>query len=140
MGKKKRTDMTQEELAHVRKLDREKQQRRRMKLSKDEKDEIKKNNTERRAEARKKLTESKKERFRINKLISMRKYRLLQNEKDAKVAKYKAKEGMRLLKKEGPIMKYLERKKKHISAVKWRKFLSQNPFYKELEERKKKCK
>ena len=51
MGKKKRTDMTFEELAHVRKLDREKQQRRRMKLSKDEKDEIKKNNTERRAEA-----------------------------------------------------------------------------------------
>ena len=54
MGKK-RTEMTSEELEYVRKKDREKQQRRRMKLSKDEKEEIKINNTKGRAEARKKL-------------------------------------------------------------------------------------
>ena len=44
---------------------------------------------------------------------------------------------MRVLRKEGPMRKYLERYKQHAWAIKWKKFLSQNPMYRELEEKKK---
>ena len=138
MRGKRRSDMTPDELAHVRKLDREKHQRRRMKLNLAQKEEIKKKDRERRAEARKQLKNDEKERIGISNLIRMRKYRLMQTEDSKNEAKNKAKKGMRILRKEGPIRKYLERKKKHKWAVKWRRFLSQNPSYKELEEKKQK--
>ena len=156
---KKRTEMTPEELRHVRQLERERKQKRRLQLNKEEKENIRVKDRERRAEARlrmekeqkekiratdrkrraearKKMEQNKKDKERIAKLISMRKYRLVETEEKKKIAREKAKEGMRVLRREGPIKKYLYRTKRHLWTVKWRKFLSKNPMYRELEEKK----
>ena len=155
----KRNEMTPEKLAEIRKLDRERKQRKRMSQSKDESENIRARDRERRAEARKKMDEEKKarirvidkerkaeairkmkkedlEKFRITKLIRMRKYRLMATEGNKQLARNKAKMGMMVLRIEGPMRKYLERNKKHIWAVKWKKFLSKNPQLKELEQKK----
>ena len=92
---------------------------------------------ESRAKAREKLNEKERKKERMAALIGMRKYRLKETKENRKLAKKKAKEGMRILRKEGPIRKYVERSRRHLWAVKWKKFLSQNPEYKELEEKKK---
>ena len=146
---KKREEMTPEELEHLRKLEREKKQRRRMKLTKEEKYTIREKETLGRAEARKKMTKEEKEyknviererrararkkmgdreteKERISALIGMRKYRLTETEESKKLAREKAKKGMRILRREGPIRKYLERTRRHVWTVKWRKFLSLN--------------
>ena len=134
---KKRKDMTPEELAHFRKLEKDRKQRYRMKLSEEKKDMIRARDSESRAKARKNLNEKEKKKERLAALIGMRKYRLKETKENRKLAKKKAKEGMRILRKEGPIRKYVERSRRHLWAVKWNKFLSQNPEYKELEEKKK---
>ena len=134
---KKRKDMTPEKLANIRRLDRERKQRYRMKLNEEEKAKIRVKDRQSRAKAREIMTEKDKDKERINSLIGMRKYRLMESEEKKKLAKNKAKEGMRILRKEGPIRKYLDRTKRHIWAVKWKKFLSQNPEFKELEKKKK---
>ena len=78
-----------------------------------------------------------KERNNLNKLIFMRKQRLLQSEEEKIISRKKAREGMRIFRKEGPIREYLERNKKHVWAVKWRKVLSKNQKLKDLEDKKK---
>ena len=160
---KKRNEMTAEELAIVRKQDRERKQLRRLQLDEEEKERIKAKDRERRAEtrakmeneqkeeiraierkrraeARKKMDKKELDRERINKLIRMRKNRLLQTEENKKIARDKAKEGMLVLRREGPIREYRERTRRHLWTVKWRKFLSQNPMYRELEQKKMKNK
>ena len=158
---KKRNELTPEKLAEVRKLDRERKQKQRMNQSKEESENIRARDKERRAEARKKLEKEKKaqvraidrekkaealkkmkkedlEKINTPKLIRMRKHRLLETEGDKQIARSKAKLGMRVLRLQGPMRKYLERNKKHIWAVKWKKFLAKNPLLKELEEKKRK--
>ena len=160
MTGKRRSEMTSEELAHVRQQDKERKQWARLRLNEEEKETIRVKDRERRAEARKKLKEEQKEKIRatdrerranargkltkkakdkekLTKLIRMRKNRLTETEESKKIARNKAKEGMKVLRRDGPIRKYFERTKKHSWAVKWRKFLSQNPFYRELAEKKK---
>ena len=142
--------MTSEELAHVRQQDKERKQRARLQLNEEEKETIRVKDRERRAEARKKLKEEQKEKIRatdrerranargkltkkakdkekITKLIRMRKNRLTETEESKKIARNKAKEGMKVLRRDGPMRKYFERTKKHSWAVKWKKFLSKNP-------------
>ena len=135
--KRKRKDMTPGELAQIRKADRERQQRRRFKLAEQEKEKIRIKDRESRAKVWGKMTEKEKEKERIMNVIRMRKYRLMETEEKRKLAQNKAKEGMRILRKEGPIRNYLERNRRHACAVKWKKFLSQNPKFKKLEEEKK---
>ena len=134
---KKRSEMTPEELEQVRKLDREKKQRRRKNMEKEEKDRIRAIDKERRAEARGKMCKKKRDKIKIANLIRMRKNRLMETVEKVQIARNKAKMGMRVLRKEGPMRKYIERNKQHVWAVKWRKFLSQNPKYQKLEEKKK---
>ena len=135
--KKKRKDMTPGELAQIRKADRERQQRRRIKLDEQEKEKIRIKDRESRAKVMEKMTEKEKEKKRVIKVIRMRKYCLMETEEKRKLAQNKAKEGMRILRKEGPIRNYIERNKRHAWAVKWKKFLSQNPEFQELEKKKK---
>ena len=138
MGKNKnRKDMTPEELAHIRRLDRERKQRYRINLNKEKKDKIRVKDRQSKAEARKNKTEKEKDEERITSLIGMRKYRLMESEENRKIARNKAKEGMKILRKEGPIRKYVERARRHVWAVRWKKYLSQNPELKELEKKKK---
>ena len=132
-GTKKRSDMTPEELAHTRKLERIRQKRRRENLTAQKKEEIEKKDRE----AKHKKRASNKEESKINSLIYVRKHRLMQSEEKKSIARYKAKVGMRICRKEGPLKDFIERTKKHIWAVKWRKFLSQSPKFKELEMKKK---
>ena len=159
-GGRKRSEMTQEELAQVRKLDRDKKQKRRMNLSEEEKNKIREKDRKSRAEERKNMEEEEKERIRaidrvrkaerrkkgrkedeekvkINDLIRKRRTRLMETEGEKQLYRDKAKIGMRVLRKEGPMRKYQERNKQHKWAVKWKKFLSQNPMFRELEEKKK---
>ena len=89
---------------------------------------------------RKYMILAEKERNNLNKLIFMRKHRLLQSEEQKIISRKKAREGMRIFRKDGPIREYLERNKKHVWAVKWRKVLSQNLKLKDLEDKKKKRK
>ena len=156
---KRRTEMTTEELTHIRQLERERKQKRRLELDEEEKEKIRTTDRgrraearlrmekeqkekiraterERRAEARKKMDQTEKDKERIAKLISMRKLRLVETEEKKKIAREKAKEGMRVLRREGPIRKYLYRTKRHLWTVKWRRFLSKNPMYRELEAKK----
>ena len=84
----------------------------------------------------KKMKQNEKDKEKIAKLISMRKFRLVETEEKKKIEREKAKEGMKVLRREGPIRKYLYRTKRHLWTVKWRKFLSKNPKYRELEEKK----
>ena len=65
----------------------------------------------------------------------MRKYWLVETEENKKISRKKAKEGMVVLRREGPIREYRERTKRHLWTVKWRKFLSQNPMYRELKKK-----
>ena len=156
---KKRTEMTSEELRHIRQLERERKKKRRLELDEEEKEKIRAKDRERRAEARlrmeneqkekiraiarerraeamKKMKQNEKDKEKIAKLISMRKFRLVETEEKKKIEREKAKEGMKVLRREGPIRKYLYRTKRHLWTVKWRKFLSKNPKYRELEEKK----
>ena len=135
-GMKKRCDMTDEELTHVRELDRSRQKRRRSNISIEEKEIIKIKDKKAKQRKRDSFTQAEKEKVKTDHLIQKRKYRLLQSEKSKTIARYKAKEGMRVLRKEGPIRKFLYRTKRHLWTVKWRRFLSQNPIYRELEEKK----
>ena len=138
-GSKMRSDMTNEELAHIRELDRKRQRRRRrMNQTKQEKDMIKIKDREARKLKRNLLTTAEKEKHKTKLLIQVRKHRLLQSETNKSIARYKAKEGMRVFRKEGPLKEFSERRKKHIWAVKWKKFLSCNPRIRELEEKSKK--
>ena len=137
MGKNKnRKDMTSEELAHIRRLDRERKQRYRINLNKEKKDKIRVKDRQSKAEARKSKTEKEKDEERITSLIGMRKYRLMESEENRKIARNKAKEEMKILRKRGQIRKYVERARRHVWAVRWKKYLSQNPELKELEKKK----
>ena len=100
----------------------------------------KKNNRAIKQKQRKCMILADKERNNLKKLIFMRKQRLLQSEEEKIILRTKAREGMRTFRKEGPIREYLERNKKHVWAVKWRKVLSQNLKLKDLEDEKKKRK
>ena len=133
---KKKSDMTNEELAHIREADRSRQKRRRMNLSTQEKEMIKIRDRKAKQKKRNSLTQVEKDKANVKLLIQIRKYRLLQSEKSKSIARYKAKLGMRVLRKEGPIMEFSERIKKHIWAVKWRKFLACNPNIRELEKKR----
>ena len=160
MTGKRRSEMTSEELAHVRQLDKERKQKARLGLNEEEKEKIRAKDRERRAEARQKLKEEQKEKIRaiererranawgkltekgkdkenITKLIRMRKNRLIEDEESKRMARNKAKEGRKVLRRDGPMRKYFERTKKHSWAVKWKKFLSQNPMYRVQAEKKK---
>ena len=97
----------------------------------------KKSNRKMKQKQRKCVILAEKERNNLNKLIFMRKQRLLQSEEEKIITRKKAREGMRIFRKEGPIREYLERNKKHVWAVKWRKVLSQNQKLKDLEDKKK---
>ena len=132
-GTKKRSEMTPIELAHLREIERKSQRKKRINETSAEKERIRMQDKDKKQKDR----TSKKESINIRTVIRMRKHRLLQSENKKSLARNKAKEGMRVLRREGPLRDYLERKKKHVWAVKWRKFLSQNPKIKELEERKK---
>ena len=132
-GTKKRSDMTPEELDHIRQLERNRQHRRRINLTVQKKEEILKKDRE----AKQRKRASNKEKSRIYSLIHVRKHRLMQSEEKKSIARYKAKVGMKICRKEGPLKDFIERKKKHTWAVKWRKFLSQNPEVRELEKKKK---
>ena len=138
-GSKKRSEMTQEELILVRELDRKKAQRRRLKLTREKKEEIKKKDRERKRKPEERRDETKeiREKKKMSSLMSMRKLRLLENEESKALARHNAKEGMRVFRREGPIRDYKERKKKHLWAVRWKKYLIQNPKISELEEKKK---
>ena len=133
-GTKKRSDMTPEELAHMRKLERIRQEKRRMNLSAQKKEEIMRKDRE----AKQRKREANREKANIKSLIYMRKHRLLQSEAKKSIVRCKARIGMRCCRKEGALKDYVERRKKHIWAVKWRKFLSQNPKLRELDRKKKK--
>ena len=132
-GTKKRSDMTPEELDHTRQLERIRQKRRRKNLTVQKKEEILKKDRE----AKQKKRALNKEKSKISSLLYVRKHRLMQSEEKKSIARYKARVGMRLCRKEGPLKEFIERKKKHTWAVKWRKFLSQNPKVRELEKKKK---
>ena len=123
---KRRCEMTVEELSVARNLDRIRKQKNRMNLTSKEKEDAKLKDRER------------KKKLRVQSLICMRKLRLLQSEQSKSIARYKAKEGMRVRRREGPMREYMERNKKHIWAVKWRKFLSLNPKIRALDGEKKK--
>ena len=114
-------DMTPEELAHIRRLDRERKQRYRINLNKEKKDKIRVKDRQSKAEARKSKTEKEKDEERITSLIGMRKYRLMESEENRKIARNKAKEEMKILRKRGQIRKYVERARRHVWAVKWNK-------------------
>ena len=148
--------LNEEEKEKIRAKDREKRAEARKKLEEEQKEKIKAADKERRATARKNMKEEHKEKARANererrekmtikekdkkkiiKLIRMRKHRLLESDENKKIARNKAKVGMKVLRRDGPIRKYLERPKKHSWAVKWKKFLSQHPMYQELERKKK---
>ena len=105
-------------------------------MKEEQKEKVRTNERERRAIARSKQTKKAKDKEKFNKLIRMRKHRLLETEESKQCARNKAKEGMKVLRRDGPIRSYLERPKKHSWAVKWKKFLSQNPIYRELEKKK----
>ena len=122
---KRRCEMTVEELSVARNLDRIRKQKNRMNLTSKEKEDAKLKDRER------------KKKLRVQSLICMRKLRLLQSEQSKSIARYKAKEGMRVRRREGPMREYMERNKKHIWAVKWRKFLSLNPKIRALDGEKK---
>ena len=135
-GTKKRSEMTNDELAHIRELDRKSKKIRRNNLTSQEKDVIRIKDRNAKQIKRNSLTLAQKEKNKIKILIQVRTHRLLQSERNKSVARYKAKEGMRVFRKEGPMREFSERRKKHIWAVKWKKFLSLNPMIKELEEKK----
>ena len=140
-GTKKRSEMTQEELTLVRELDKKKKQKRRQKLTEEEREEIRDKDRKRKRKRKpesKKDPKEKREKGNISSLLSMRKLRLLQTEEKKSLARQKAKEGMRIYRQEGPVREYKERDKKHKWAVKWKKYLLQNPMICELEEKKKK--
>ena len=137
-GTKKRSEMTNEELAHVRKLDRNSKKIRRNNLTMEEKDVIKIKDRKAKQMKRNSLTIAQKEKNKIKLLIQVRKHRLLQSEINKSIARYKAKGGMRVIREKGPMRAFSERRKKHVWAVKWKKFLSCNPIIRELEEKKKK--
>ena len=122
---KRRCEMTVEELSVARNLDRIRKQKNRMNLTSKEKEDAKLKDRER------------KKKLRVQSLICMRKLQLLQSEQSKSIARYKAKEGMRVRRREGPMREYMERNKKHIWAVKWRKFLSLNPKIRALDGEKK---
>ena len=132
-GTIKRSEMTAEELAHIREKDRICKKKKRMNLTPEEKEIVKMKDRDRKQKDRTK----KKEKINVNTVIRMRKHRLLQTDNKKLIARDKAKEGMRVWRKEGPVRDYFERTKKHVWAVKWRKFLSKNPKIRELEEKKK---
>ena len=119
---KKRTEMTSEELRHIRQLERERKQKRRLELDEEEKEKIRAKDMERRAEARlrmeneqkekiraiarerraearKKMKQNEKDKEKIAKLISMRKFRLVETEEKKKIEREKAKEGMKVLRR-----------------------------------------
>lgn len=149
---KKRSEMTNEELIRVRESDKVRKQNERMNQTSQEKENNKEKDRKRKARGsqdsnrkakqkqRKTLTLDEKERKNLETLIHMRKRRLLQTEEMKSLARYKAKVGMRTCRKDGPMRDYLERNKRHVWAVKWRKFLSKNPILRDLEEKKKKKK
>ena len=83
---KKRSEMTDEELNKVREIDR-----------------VRKQNSN------KNLTNQESEKNKIKSLILMRKMRLLQSEEKKSIDRYKARNGMKALRKEGPMRKYVER-------------------------------
>ena len=132
-GTKKRSEMTPEELAHLRDIEKKSKRKKRINETSAGKEIIRMKDKDRKQKDR----TTNKESFNISTVIHMRKHRLLQSENKKSLARNKAKEGMRVLRREGPLRDYLERNKKHVWAVKWRKFLSQNPKIKELQERKK---
>ena len=137
-GTKKRSEMTNDELAHIRELDRKSKKIRRNNLTSQEKDVIRIKDRNAKQIKRNSLTLAQKEKNKIKLLIQVRKHRLLQSERNKSIARYKAKEGMRVIRKEGPMREFTERRKKHVWAIKWRKFLSCNPIIRDLEEKKKK--
>ena len=55
-------------------------------------------------------------------------------------ARQKAKDGMRMHRKEGALRIFKERNKKHLWAVKWKTYLSKNPDISQLEDEKRKKK
>lgn len=146
---KRRSDMSAEELTVARNLDRVRKQKDRTKKKeilgdiKIETMEEKKyrkqleNNRKFKQKQRKSLTLAEKEMVRVQSVIGMRKFRLLESEQSKSIARYKAKVGMRVCRKEGPMREYTERNRKHIWAVKWRKFLSNNPKIRALDDEKK---
>ena len=134
---KRRCEMTVEELSVARNLDRIRKQKNRMNLTSKEKEDAKLKDRERKKKVLKDMKIKEKEKLRVQSLICMRKLRLLQSEQSKSIARYKAKEGMRVRRREGPMREYMERNKKHIWAVKWRKFLSLNPKIRALDGEKK---
>ena len=129
---KKRSEMNIEELTSVRVSDKVKKQRRRLNLTEDKKEEIRRKDRDRKREN--------KEQEKIHSLLRMRKMRLVQSDEKKESGRQQAKDGMRLHRKEGPVRKFKERKKKHEWAVKWKKYLSKNPEISQLEDKKKKNK
>ena len=136
---KKRSEMTQEELTLVRELDRKRAQRTRIHFTNEKREEIKKKDRERKRKPEERSDETKErtEKKKMSSLISRRKLRLLENKESKTLARQNAKEGMRVFRREGPIRDYKERKKTHKWAVRWKKYLIQNPKISELEEKKK---
>ncbi len=129
---KKRSEMTKEELTCLRKSDKEKKQRSRSNLTEEKKEEIRRKERNRKRENTEQET--------MNSLLRMRKMRLVQSDEMKEFARQKAKDGMRMHRKEGALRIFKERNKKHLWAVKWKTYLSKNPDISQLEDEKRKKK
>ena len=151
-GIKKRKDMSPETLEKVREADRKRWNSKEMSMTEEERDKDRESHRQsmakRRSEGKigikdpgnKKCKESvtikKKEISQIRQVLRRRKARLTLSEEMKISARKKAREGMRVFRKEGRLRMYMQRKKRGFCEMKWKKFLAANPKFMALEDKK----
>ena len=98
--------MDEQERERIRAIDRVRKAERRKKGRKEDEEKVRAQNRERMKNDRAKLNRKQSDKVKITDLIRKRKNRLMETEGEKKCARNKAKIGMRVLRKEGPMRKY----------------------------------